>query len=95
MKAWTTARSQFYWLTALVAWPAFVWCVFELLLRAATGYGEGTLSTVTIGVCAVATIVATNWRRAALGRPVGGLHRRKPQPINQEVACEPQENQAD
>ena len=76
MKAWTTARSQFYWLTALVAWPAFVWCVFELLLRAATGYGEGTLSTVTIGVCAVATIVATNWRRTALAAASEPVRRR-------------------
>jgi len=66
MKAWAEARSQFYWLAALVAWPAAVWCVFELLLRAATGYGEGTLNTMTVGFCAVATIVATNWRRAAL-----------------------------
>jgi len=66
MKPWTESRSRFYWLAALVAWPAAVWCVFELLLRAATGYGAGTLNTVTVGFCAVATIVATNWRRAAL-----------------------------
>jgi len=76
VKAWTAARSQFYWLTALVAWPAVVWCAFELLLRAATGYGEGALNTAAIGTCAVATIIATNWRRATLRSEAEPLRRR-------------------
>ncbi|MGH2632674.1 MAG: hypothetical protein ACRDG3_04620 [Tepidiformaceae bacterium] len=76
MNAWTAMRSQVYWLTALVAWPAAVWCTVELLLRAATGYGEGTLNTVTIGLCAVATLVATNWRRGALAGAATRRNRR-------------------
>ena len=59
-------RDRAYWLVALVAWPALVWCVIEAALRLASGYSAGTLQLALTGACAAGTIVAVRMRRAAL-----------------------------
>lgn len=59
-------RDRAYWLVALVAWPALVWCVIEAALRLASGYSAGALQLALTGACAAGTIVAVRMRRAAL-----------------------------
>lgn len=59
-------RDRAYWLVALVAWPALVWCVIEAALRLASGYSAGALQLALTGACGAGTIVAVRMRRAAL-----------------------------
>ena len=70
-------RDRTYELVAIVAWPAFVWCVIESGLRLASGYFAGFTTMVLTGGCAAATIVTVRWRRAQLApipvhRPADG-----------------------
>ena len=59
-------RDRAYWMAALVAWPALVWCVVEAALRVASGYSAGATQLALIAGCAAATIVAVRMRRTAL-----------------------------
>lgn len=59
-------RGQAYWLFALVAWPAAVWGVVELGLRALSGYGNGLGWSLVITLAAVGTIVVSGWRQREL-----------------------------
>ena len=66
-------RDRAYWMAALVAWPAFVWCVVEAALRVASGYSAGATQLALTAGCAAATIVAVRMRRAALvATPISG-----------------------
>lgn len=59
-------RARGYELFALVAWPAAIWGVVELGLRAASGSLAGVFDTAALTVCAFGTIAAARWRRRAL-----------------------------
>ena len=59
-------RAQAYWFFALVAWPAAVWGVVEIVLRVAAGEMGGIGDTVLLTTAAVATIAACGWRQRGL-----------------------------
>lgn len=59
-------RDRLYWLAALLAWPAAVWCAAELSLRGISGYSQGWLDVSVTFACATGTIVAVRLRRQAL-----------------------------
>jgi len=63
-------RDRAYWLFALVAWPAAVWGVVELGLRAMSGYGDGIGESLLLTVAAAGTILVTGWRRRELSAAV-------------------------
>lgn len=56
-------RDRAYWLFALVAWPAAVWGVVELGLRALSGYGDGIGWSLLVTSAAVGTILVSGRRR--------------------------------
>lgn len=59
-------RDRFYWLAALVAWPALAWCLAEAGLRVASGYSAGATQLALTAACAAGTIVAVHVRRTSL-----------------------------
>lgn len=59
-------RQRAYFLFELVAWPAAVWCVTELVLRVATGETGGIGSAGLTGTFAALTIVSVRWRSRQL-----------------------------
>lgn len=61
-----------YWLFALVAWPAAVWGVVELGLRAVSGDGDGAGWSVLLTGAAIATIALSGWRRRSIGQEQPG-----------------------
>lgn len=61
-------RDRLYWLAALLAWPAAVWCAAELGLRGMSGYSEGWLDVSVTFASATGTIVAVHLRRQALAQ---------------------------
>ena len=61
-------RLTAYSLFEIVAWPAAVWCVLELALRAGTRTYDGAAATAATGALAALTIVACRMRSHQLGR---------------------------
>lgn len=59
-------RDHAYRVFEIVAWPAAVWCAFELVLRVSASDFEGISATAITGACAVLTIAGARIRSRQL-----------------------------
>lgn len=59
-------RQQTYHLFEIVAWPALVWCSFEIVLRTVIRASDGLSATALTGALAGLTVVACRLRSRQL-----------------------------